>query len=142
MAATAINGIRLSKSGAKAGLVADGSFDTGLGVVWDIGWRGRRLVQSSAKPNMRRKTHQPVQERGDGNNRICLNYPITALIRIIKVTLCFFKFNVNLRLTPSHYISLLWRTSFKRPDSSDALLNEASAFSNEFLTSTSLSSRQ
>ncbi|WP_368163635.1 hypothetical protein, partial [Aeromonas sp. R6-2] len=25
-----------------------------------------------------RKTHQPVQERGDGNNRITLNYPIIA----------------------------------------------------------------
>ncbi|TNH80887.1 hypothetical protein CF138_20815 [Aeromonas hydrophila] len=59
MAATAINGIRLSKSGAKAGLVADGSFDTGLGVVWDIGWRGRRLVQSAAKPNIQSKTNPP-----------------------------------------------------------------------------------
>ena len=52
MAATAINGIRLSKSGAKAGLMADGGFDAG--------WRGRRLVQSAAKPNMRSKTNQPV----------------------------------------------------------------------------------
>ncbi len=59
MAATAINGIRLSKSGAKAGLVADGGFDAGWGVVWDMGWRGRRLVQSAAKPNMRRKTNPP-----------------------------------------------------------------------------------
>ena len=60
MAATAINGIRLSKSGAKAGLVVDGGFNAGLGVVRDMGWRGRRLVQSAAKPNMWRKTYQPV----------------------------------------------------------------------------------
>lgn len=52
MAATASNGIRLSKSGAKAGLVADWSFDAGWGVVQDMGWCGRRLVQSAAKPNM------------------------------------------------------------------------------------------
>ncbi|TNH83713.1 hypothetical protein CF139_18465 [Aeromonas hydrophila] len=51
MAATAINGIRHSKSGAKAGLVADGGFDAG--------WRERRLVQSAAKPNMPRKTNPP-----------------------------------------------------------------------------------
>ena len=43
MAATAINGIRHSKSGAKAGLVADWGFDVGWGVVRDMGWRGRRL---------------------------------------------------------------------------------------------------
>ncbi len=59
MAATAINGIRLSKSGAKAGLMADGGFDTGWRVVRDMSWRGRRLVQSAAKPNMRRKTNPP-----------------------------------------------------------------------------------
>lgn len=59
MAATAINGIRLSKSGAKAGLMADGGFDTGWHVVRDIGWRGRRLVQSAAKPNIRSKTNPP-----------------------------------------------------------------------------------
>lgn len=40
MAATAINGIRHSKSGAKAGLVADGGFDAGWGLVRDMGWRG------------------------------------------------------------------------------------------------------
>lgn len=60
MAATAINGIRLSKSGAKAGLVADGGFDAGWRVVRNMSWRGRRLVQSEVKPNMRRKTYQPV----------------------------------------------------------------------------------
>lgn len=60
MAATAINGIRLSKSGAKAGLVADGGFAAGWRVVRSMGWRGRRLVQSAAKPNMRSKTNQPV----------------------------------------------------------------------------------
>ncbi|BBU05779.1 hypothetical protein WP9W18E04_31180 [Aeromonas veronii] len=51
MAATAINGIRHSKSGAKAGLVVDWGFDAG--------WRGHWLMQSAAKPNMRRKTNQP-----------------------------------------------------------------------------------
>ncbi len=60
MAAKAINGIRHSKSGAKAGLVADWIFDAGWRVVRSMGWRGRRLVLSAAKPNMRRKTHQPV----------------------------------------------------------------------------------
>ncbi|EKB16404.1 hypothetical protein HMPREF1167_00839 [Aeromonas veronii AER39] len=60
MAATAINGIRLSKSGAKAGLVVDWGFDAGWGVMRDMGWRRRRLVQSAAKPNMRSKTNQPV----------------------------------------------------------------------------------
>lgn len=60
MAATAINGIRHSKSGAKAGLVVDGSFDAGWGVVRDMDWCGRRLALSAAKPNMRRKTNQPV----------------------------------------------------------------------------------
>ena len=60
MAATAINGIRHSKSGAKAGLVANWSFDAGWPVVRDMGWHWRRLVLSTAKPNMRRKTHQPV----------------------------------------------------------------------------------
>ncbi len=60
MAATAINGIRLSKSGAKAGLAADWSFDAGWPVVRDMGWRRRRLVQSAAKPKMRSKTNQPV----------------------------------------------------------------------------------
>ena len=59
MAATAINGIRLSKSGAKAGLVVDEGFDTGWVVVRDMGWHRRRLVQSAAKPNMRRKTNLP-----------------------------------------------------------------------------------
>ncbi len=62
MAATAINGIRLSKSGAKAGLEVDGGFNAGWDVVRDIGWRGRRLVQSAAKPNMRRKTNQPKSD--------------------------------------------------------------------------------
>lgn len=52
MAATAINGIRHSKSGAKAGLVVDGGFAAGWGLVRDMDWRGRRLVQSAAKPNM------------------------------------------------------------------------------------------
>lgn len=33
---------------------------------------------SAAKPNRRRKTHQPVLERGDGNNRITPDYPIIA----------------------------------------------------------------
>lgn len=59
MAATAINGVRLSKSGAKAGLVVDGDFDAGWGVVRSMGWRERRLALSTAKPNMRRKTNQP-----------------------------------------------------------------------------------
>ena len=95
MAATAINGIRHSKSGAKAGLVADGSFDTGLGVVRDMGWRGRRLVQSAAKPNMRRKTNPPAPNRGDGNNRITLNYPIIALIRMFAVNVEF-QFEIKL----------------------------------------------
>jgi hypothetical protein len=63
MAATAINGIRHSKSGAKAGLVVDGGFAAGWRVVWDMGWRGRRLVQSAAKPNMRRKTNPPEPNR-------------------------------------------------------------------------------
>ncbi|TNI80372.1 hypothetical protein CF116_10925 [Aeromonas veronii] len=61
MAATAINGIRHSKSGAKAGLVEDGGFDAGWGLVRDMGWRGRRLVQSAAKPNMRRNTNPSVR---------------------------------------------------------------------------------
>ncbi len=73
MAATAINGIRLSKSGAKAGLVADGGFDAG--------WRGRRLVLSAAKPNMRRKTNPSVLIRGNGNNQIRPNYPNIAFFR-------------------------------------------------------------
>ena len=60
MAATAINGIRHSKSGAKAGLMVDGGFDAGWVVVRDMGWHRRRLVQSAAKPNMRSKTNQPV----------------------------------------------------------------------------------
>ena len=59
MAATAINGIRHSKSGAKAGLVVDGGFDAGWRVVRDMVRRGRRLVLSAAKPNMQRKTNQP-----------------------------------------------------------------------------------
>ncbi|KZW97921.1 hypothetical protein WM54_01425 [Aeromonas veronii] len=59
MAATAINGIRHSKSGAKAGWVADGGFATGWGLVRDMDWRGRRLALSAAKPNMRSKTNQP-----------------------------------------------------------------------------------
>ena len=73
MAATAINGIRLSKSGAKAGLVANLGFDAG--------WRGRGLVQSAEKPNMRRQTYSPEHNRGDGNNRIRPNYPLIALFR-------------------------------------------------------------
>ncbi len=59
MAATAINGIRLSKSGAKAGLVAAWGFYAGWGLVRDMGWRGRRLALSAAKPNMRSKTNPP-----------------------------------------------------------------------------------
>ncbi len=59
MAATAINGIRLSKSGAKAGLEVDGGFAVGWGLVRDMGWRGRRLVQSAAKPNIQSKTNPP-----------------------------------------------------------------------------------
>ncbi|WP_156559717.1 hypothetical protein [Aeromonas dhakensis] len=70
MAATAINGIRHSKSGAKAGLVADGGFDAD--------WRERRLVQSAAKPNMQRKTNPPEPDRGDGKRRITPNYPTIA----------------------------------------------------------------
>jgi hypothetical protein len=70
--------------------VVDGGFDTSWRVMRDIGWRGRRLVQSAAKPNMRRKTHQSVLEQGDGNNRISLNYTIITLIRI---------FAINVRLT-------------------------------------------
>ena len=81
MAATAINGIRHSKSGAKAGLVADGGFDAGWVVVRDMGWHRRRLVQSAAKPNMRRQTYSPEHNRGNGNNRIRPNFPIIALIR-------------------------------------------------------------
>ncbi len=84
MAAAAINGIRLSKSGAKAGLEVDGGFDTGWVVVRDMGWHRRRLVQSAARPNMRSKTNPPAPERGDGNNRITLNYPIIALIDCTK----------------------------------------------------------
>ncbi len=80
MAATAINGIRHSKSGAKAGLVEDGGFDAGWGLVRDMGWRGRRLVQSAAKPNMRRNTNPSVLVRGNGNNQIRPNYPIIAFI--------------------------------------------------------------
>lgn len=68
MAATAINGIRLSKSGAKAGLVVDGGFNAGWPVMRNMGWRGRRLALSAAKPNMRRQTNQPEPNRGDGNN--------------------------------------------------------------------------
>ncbi|CAJ1884912.1 hypothetical protein PEKONANI_03450 [Aeromonas jandaei] len=60
MAATAINGIRLSKSGAKAALVSDGGFDAGWRVVRDMDRRGRRLVQNAAKPNMRRNTNPPA----------------------------------------------------------------------------------
>lgn len=59
MAATAINGVRLSKSGAKASLVVDGGFDAGWVVVRDMGWHRRRLVLSTAKLNMRRKTNPP-----------------------------------------------------------------------------------
>ena len=62
MAATAINGVRLSKSGAKAGLVVDGDFDAGWRVVRDMDRRGRRLVQSAAKPNMRHQTNPPMSE--------------------------------------------------------------------------------
>lgn len=76
MAATAINGIRLSKSGAKAGLVVDGCFDAG--------WRGRRLVQSAAKPNMRRNINPSETDRGNGNNRITPDYPIIALIKKVR----------------------------------------------------------
>ncbi len=51
MAATAINGIRLSKSGAKAGLVADGDFDAGWGVLRDMGWRrAQRSPTCGVKP--------------------------------------------------------------------------------------------
>ncbi|ATP08625.1 hypothetical protein CF134_01840 [Aeromonas salmonicida] len=42
MAATAINGIRLSKSGAKAGLVVDGGIAAGWRVVRNMDRRGRR----------------------------------------------------------------------------------------------------
>lgn len=70
MAATAINGIRLSKSGAKAGLVVNEGFDAGWRVVRSMGWRGRRLVQSTTKPYMRRKINPTMSERGDRNNRI------------------------------------------------------------------------
>ena len=52
MAATAINGIRHSKSGAKAGLVVDGGFNAGWPVMRSMGWRGRRLALSAAKPKM------------------------------------------------------------------------------------------
>ncbi len=62
MAATAINGIRHSKSGAKAGLMADGGFDTGWRVVRSMGWRGRRLALSAAKPNMRDETLRAQQK--------------------------------------------------------------------------------
>ncbi len=62
MAATAINGIRHSKSGAKAGLVVDGGFNAGWPVMRNMGWRGRRLVQSAAKPNMRSKTNLPTSQ--------------------------------------------------------------------------------
>jgi hypothetical protein len=33
---------------------------------------------------MRRKPHQSVLERGDGNNRITPNYPIIALIKKVR----------------------------------------------------------
>ena len=59
MAATAINGIRHSKSGAKAGLVVDGGIAAGWRVVRDMDRRGRRLVQSAAKPNIQSKTNPP-----------------------------------------------------------------------------------
>ncbi len=85
MAATAINGIRLSKSGAKAGLVVDGGIAAGWRVVRDMDRRGRRLVQSAAKPNRRRKTNPSVLVRGNGNNQIRPNYPIIALIRLFAV---------------------------------------------------------
>ncbi|HHQ4901197.1 TPA: hypothetical protein ACSP3M_002464 [Aeromonas veronii] len=73
MAATAINDRRHSKSGAKAGSVADWGC-----AVRDIDWRGRRLVLSAAKPNMPRKTNPPALDRGDSNNRITPKYPIIA----------------------------------------------------------------
>ncbi len=85
MAATAINGIRHSKSGAKAGLVVDGGIAAGWRVVRDMDRRGRRLVQSAAKPNRRRKTNPSVLVRGNGNNQIRPNYPIIALIRLFAV---------------------------------------------------------
>ncbi len=85
MAATAINGIRLSKSGAKAGLVVDGGIAAGWRVVRDMDRRGRRLVQNAAKPNRRRKTNPSVLVRGNGNNQIRPNYPIIALIRLFAV---------------------------------------------------------
>ena len=50
----------------------------GWRVVRDMGWRGRRLVQSAAKPNMRRKPIRQSLIKRDGNNRITLNYPIIA----------------------------------------------------------------
>ncbi|WP_323903050.1 hypothetical protein [Aeromonas hydrophila] len=95
MAATAINGIRHSKSGAKAGLVVDGGFAAGWGLVRDMGWCGRRLVLSTAKPNMRRNTNPPAPNRGHGNNRITLNYPIIALIRMFAVNVEF-QFEIKL----------------------------------------------
>ena len=84
MAATAINGIRLSKSGAKAGLVVDGGIAAGWRVVRDMDRRGRRLVQSAAKPNMRRNINPPETDRGNGNNRITPDYPIIALIKKVR----------------------------------------------------------
>lgn len=65
--------------------MVNGGFDAGWDVVRDIGWRGRRLVQSAAKPNMRRQTYSPEHNRGNGNNRIRPNYPIIALIRLFAV---------------------------------------------------------
>lgn len=56
--------------------MVDGGFNAGLGVVRNMGWRGRRLALSAAKPNRQRKINQPEPDRGDGNNRITLNYPI------------------------------------------------------------------
>ena len=67
MAATAINGIRLSKSGAKAGLMADGGFDTGWRVVRSMGWRGRRLAQSAVKPEIQPKKIRQCLIKKNGN---------------------------------------------------------------------------
>jgi hypothetical protein len=59
-------------------LVVDGCFAAGWRVVRDMDRRRRRLVQSAAKPNMRRKTNPPELLKRDGNNRITPDYPIIA----------------------------------------------------------------
>lgn len=65
--------------------MVDEGFDTGWRVVRDMSWRGRRLVQSAAKPNMRRKTNPPEPDRGNDNNQIRPNYPIIAFIWLFTV---------------------------------------------------------